>query len=272
MASIYKFSGLSIMSRIKDLLDNPDTQARIDNYLEAIARDYPNANMIDVTVPMNTQAEALAARGSQFAIDPAVYASRFNNKIHALGKSVYWRATDCYFEGIYSFSKPSRRNGNRYTFFGTPIYDNFTGIRDHGYGLTSASGNVTTNWNYTSEGGNTWTISNGVLTGPAASGWRRAILFDATYLRDCTVVCKVKKIGSQQIINRGTADASNFPGYGLQMRTGELRTLRTDLTNTTNNTNAAVQWINNVIQNTQNAQNAQQAQQAPEPQATTTKR
>lgn len=226
------------MAQTKDLLNNPDSQATIDAYLTALQTQYPTTNIVDVTVPMNTQAEAIADRGGAFAIDPAVYAARFNNKIHALGMNVYWRATDCYFErndnpqgpnkGLYDMpwltSKAggnggTKRNGNRFTFLGTNINDTFssTSSRDHGYGLTSAAGNLSSNYITSHESGNSWSIVSGELTGPPGNAWKRTCLFDAPYLHDVTMVAKVKKVGNQQIVVRTTTD-SNFPGYGLQMR------------------------------------------------------
>lgn len=228
-----QFLGVSIMNETKDRLDNPVTQTQIDNLIDAIARDFPTINIIDVTVPMNTNAEALSARGSSFAIEPATYAARFNTKIHAVGKKVYWRATDSYFEGIYSFPKQSRRNGTRYDFFGDNIVDDFSSssTRTHGYGETSAAGNLSSHYLTSHQSGNTWSISGGELIGPPANAWRRTCLYNANYLANVTMTAKVKKVGNQMIVVRASTD-QNFPGYGLQMRdAGTLRIERPGLEN-----------------------------------------
>lgn len=214
-----QYSGIDIMSLTKDLLDNPAGQTQIDNLIDAIVRDYPSISHIGVSIPMNYNSEATIARGSHFAIDPPTYAARFTDKIHNSGKSVLWRGTDCYYEGLYSFSKATKRNGNRYTFYGENITDDFssTASRSHGYGKTSAAGNLSTNYLTSHQSGNNWTIENGELVGPEADGWRRTILFNAANLRDVTMVAKVKKVDNQQIVVRASTDSNN-PGYGLQMR------------------------------------------------------
>src|SRR5687768_8704069 len=144
MTLLYK--GLDIMEWTKDLLDNPKSQGAIDDHIDTINSNFP-INLIAIAIPMNTNAQAMAARGSNFVIDPATYSARFMNKIHAVGKNVLFRGTDCAFEGIYSFAKVNHRNGHRYSFFGDNITDNFTaGTRNHGYGRTSATGNLSTNY------------------------------------------------------------------------------------------------------------------------------
>lgn len=222
------------MSQTKDLLDNPDPQAKINAYIDALVSQYPNANIIDVTVPHNTNAEALAERGSNFAIEPGAYEKRFTDRIKFHGKLPYIRSTNCFFEGIYSFDKVNFRNGHRYSVFGTPITDDFaSGVqRTHGYGKVSAADNLSTNYLTAHQGGNTWSIVSGELTGPAANGWVRTCLFNATaYMAGVTMVALVKKVGNQQVVVRATTD-SNFPGYGLQMRdTDVLRIERPGLAN-----------------------------------------
>lgn len=212
------YRSLDIMAWTKDYLDNPFSQANIDTHVAQIASDFPTLTHIGIAIPQNTNAEALAERGSNFAIEPATYAARFTSAIHANGLNVLWRGTDSFFEGIYSFSKDDYRNGNRYTYFGTNVTDDFaSGVRTHGYGKTSADGNLSTNYLTSHQAGNDWTIVSGELTGPAANGWLRTILFDANNIGTTTLVAKVKKVGNQQIIVRATTD-SNFPGYGCQMR------------------------------------------------------
>lgn len=220
------------MSLTKDLLDNPASQTQIDALTSAIKRDMPSINIIDITVPMNTNAEAISARGNPFAIDPATYAARFTTSVHNSGKSVYWRATDCYFEGIYNFPKTNFRNGNKFTFFGDTVTDNFSSslTRNHGYSLTSPAGNLTNHYLTSQQGGNSWSIASDTLVGPAANGWVRTCLFNANYLSNVTIVAKVKRIGHQQIIIRSSLD-SNFPGYGLQMRDTTIRIERPGISN-----------------------------------------
>lgn len=226
-----QYRGIDIMGWTKDTLDNPVGQTQIDAHIDQLTRDYPTLNLIATSIPMNTNAQAMAARGSNFAIEPATYAARFNNKIHANACGGIFRGTDCAFEGIYSFSKASKRNGSKYSFFGDPITDSFSSValRNHGYSLTSSSGNIATNYLTSHQTGNTWTIVDGELTGPSADAWKRSCFFNAPNLRDVTMVAKVKKVGHQQIIVRGSTD-NNFPGYGLQMRdTNVLRIERPGL-------------------------------------------
>lgn len=214
-----EFPGIDTMAWSKDLLDNPKSAASITAHMNALCRDFPAMGYIGTSIPMNTNVQAVAARGTNFAIEPATYAARFLDAIHANGRKVIFRGTDCAFEGIYSFSKGSLRNGNRYTFFGDSITDNFSSssTRTHGYGATSAAGNLSTNYLTSHQSGNSWSIVSDELTGPASNGWVRTCLYNAASLRDVTIVAKVKKIGNQQIIVRATTD-QNFPGYGLQMR------------------------------------------------------
>lgn len=223
---------IDTMSWTKDYLDNPFSQANIDTHIAQVASDFPTLTHISIAIPMNTNAEALAERGSNFAIEPATYAARFTSAIHTNGLNVIWRGTDSFFEGIYDFSKDDYRNGNRYTYFGTNITDDFAaGVRNHGYGRTSADDNLSTNYLTSHQAGNDWNITNGELVGPAANGWVRTILFDANYINDLTMTAKVKKVGNQQIIVRATTD-SNYPGYGCQLRdTTELRIERPGLEN-----------------------------------------
>jgi hypothetical protein len=238
---------LDLMAWTKDLLDNPLAQSQIDAHIYTqMKRDLPPPllTQLGVTVPMNTNAQAFAARGSNFAIEPGVYAKRFFDSIHGAGYGAIFRGTDCAFEGIYSFEKTTHRNGNRFTFFGDPIIDSFssTATRNHGYDKQSAAGNLSTNYLTSHQGSNDWTIVSGELRGPAANGWVRTILFDANNLRDVTMVAKVKKVGNQQIIVRATTD-SNFPGYGLQMRGSDtLRIERPGLENLGEVTNKT--WVN----------------------------
>lgn len=101
---------VDMMDMSKDYLDNPFSQTAIDNKVDAIIRDFPEVTHIGLAIPMNTNAEAVTARGYAFAIEPADYAARFCTKIHAEGLGVLWRGTDCYFEGIYGFAKSSLTN------------------------------------------------------------------------------------------------------------------------------------------------------------------
>lgn len=221
-----QYIGLDIMNDTKDKLDNPKPDVYINALIDFIAAQFPTLTHIGISVPMNTNAEAIAERaGNDFAIQPATYAQKFVDRIHQNGLKVLWRGTDCYFEGIYDFPKLSIRNGNRYTFFGDPITDNFSSSleRDHGYDHVSAAGNLSTNYLTSHQTGNSWSIVAGELTGPTASGWNRSILFNANYINNVTMTALVKKVGNQQIIVRATTD-SNFPGYGLQMR--DTNTLR----------------------------------------------
>lgn len=216
-----RFRGIDIMSETKDLLDNPDSDTKINNLIDSIDRDYPRLTHIGVSVPQNTNAEAFAARGSNFAIEPAVYAKKFTDRIHADGLNVLWRGTDCYFEagGLYTFPYQQLINGNRFTYLALPIDDNFSSVapRNHGYGKISVAGDLSTNYLTNHQSGNTWSIAGSELVAPAANGWARTCLFNAAYLRDVTMLAKVKKVGNQQILVRASTD-SNFPGYGLQMR------------------------------------------------------
>src|SRR3990167_9500165 len=228
-----QFLGVDIMSLTKDLLDNPASQTQTDALINSIASDFSTITHIGISIPMNTNAEALAERGSNFSIEPATYAAQFTDKIHAVGKKVLWRGTDCFFEGIYNFTKVGKRNGNRFTYLVTDITDNFssTEVRNHGYGLSSSAGNLSSNYLTSHQSGNDWTIVTGELTGPASNGWLRTCLFNASGLRDVVMVAKVKKVGNQQIICRASTD-SNFPGYGLQIRdTNILRLERPGLEN-----------------------------------------
>lgn len=211
-----QFFGIDIMGFTKDTLDTPVSQTQIDALIDGIVAAYPTITHIGVSVPMNTNAEAFAERGSNFGIDPAVYAARFCSKIHAVGKGVLWRGTDCYFEGIYGFPVSSKLNGHRYTYIVSPLVDNFSGDLS--------------NWLTAHQAGNDWSIVNGEMVGPAADGWRRTALYNAAGLINCTMVAKVKKVGNQQIVLRATTDP-NFPGYGFQIRTGEFRLERPGLEN-----------------------------------------
>lgn len=227
-----QYRGIDIMGWTKDYLDNPFSEASITAHISALVRDFPSITHIAVAIPMNTNAEALSARGSNFGIDPATYATRFVSQIHAQGKKVIWRGTDCYFEGIYSFSKASLSNGNRFNVLGDDVTDTFdsSNTRNHGYGLTSAGGNLSSHYLTSHQSSNTWAITSDVLVGPTASGWNRTCLFNAV-LSDVTMVAKVKKVGNQMIVVRASTD-SNFPGYGLQMRdTNVLRIERPGLEN-----------------------------------------
>jgi len=141
-----QYRGIDIMGWTKDTLDSPIGQTQIDAHIDGLVRDYPTLNFIGISIPMNTNAEALAERGSNFGIEPATYAARFCNKIHAEGLNIIWRGTDCFFEGIYNFDKENKRNGNKFTYFAEDITDDFssTSTRNHGYSLTSTAGNLST--------------------------------------------------------------------------------------------------------------------------------
>jgi len=229
MALLYR--GIDTMGLTKDLMRQADPTTRMDNHLGTIHTDFPTVNLIGISFVNNTQAETATAGVSAFNEEPWTRKNRWMDKIHALGMNVLDRATDCTFEGLYDFSKVDRRNGNRYTYFATPITDNFDSdaSRDHGYGLTSAAGNISTNYLTSHQASNSWSIVSDELTGPAASGWVRTILFNANNLGNLTATALVKKVGHQQLVIRATTD-SNFPGYGLQMRdTNVLRIERPGL-------------------------------------------
>lgn len=227
-----RYLGVSIMSLTKDLLDNPASTTQTNELIDSIKRDFSSINLIDVTVPMNTNAEAVAARGTPFAIQPATYANQFNSRIHAKGIKVLWRGTTCEFEGLYGFSQGNKNNGNRFSFYGEDITDNFSSsaTRNHGYSLTSPAGSLTAQYLTSHQSGNDWSIVSNQLNGPAANGWVRTCLFNAAYLDSVTMVARVKKIGHQQIICRALTD-QNFPGYGLQMRDTTLRIERPGIAN-----------------------------------------
>jgi len=210
------YRGIDIMGWTKDTLDNNVSSTQSDDLIESLA-SYFNLTHIGVSIPMNTNAEALADRGYEFDSEPATYAAQFNDKIHSEGLGVLWRGTDCTFEagGLYNMTySPSKRNGNRYTYKAEDITDRF--------GSDTLS-------NYDSVGN--WSISGGTLNGPSPDGWRNVCLFVQDFpeyrddrpcpLNDVTMTAKVQKIGHQQIIVRGSTD-SNYPGYGLQMRDTNL--------------------------------------------------
>jgi len=215
------YRGIDTMAWTKDLLDNPVGQSQIDALMSSIKRDF-NPTHVGIAVPMNTNAEALAERGSNFAIQPATYAQRFTDSIHNLGMKVLHRGTDCYFEGIYNFPKwvgASRYAAGSARAVLAPTFNDEFERESLG----------TTDWQTGHQVGNSWTISNGVLVGPAANGWVRTALTKNTFNANCIMVAKVKKVGNQQIVVRATTD-SNFPGYGLQMRdTNKLRLERPGL-------------------------------------------
>ena len=215
------FRCIDIMGMTKDTLDSNVSAIQSDDVIQAIADDF-NVTHVGVSIPMNTNAEAIADRGYAFDSEPGTYAAQFCDKIHSAGLKVLWRGTDCTFEagGLYYMTPDySKRNGNRYTYFADTIEDKFN---------TNTIGNYYTDH----QSGNDWSISGGTLHGPAGDGWRRTCLFlqefDAykvyrqIYLNNMTMQAKVKKVGNQQIVCRATTD-TNYPGYGLQMRTGELR-------------------------------------------------
>ena len=231
--AILTTKSVDIMADTKDLLDNPRSQAYANALAAAIKRDF-NPHLVGISVPMNTSAEALAERGSNFAIEPATYAQRFTDAIHNNGMNVLHRGTDCYFEGIYSF--PKWVGGSRYP-AGTAFQVLGTSFNDE-FERASLG---TTDWQVAHQAGNDWTISSGILVGPAANGWVRTALTVATFNANCIMVAKVKKVGNQQIVVRATTD-SNFPGYGLQMRdAGTLRIERPGLANLGEVTNKA--WV-----------------------------
>lgn len=222
------------MGETKDYLDNPVSSTRTNALIDLLDSSFPTLNYVGIAIPMNTNAQALAARGSNFAVDPATYAQQFMDRIHSDGLGVLFRGTDSAFEGLYSFSKLSLDNGNRFDFFGDPITDNFSSsvARSLGYNISVAAGQLPASVYLTDhQTGNDWTISGSELIGPASNGWRRTILFNGNYMKDVTMVAKVKKVGNQMIVIRAARDA-NFPGYGLQMRdSGTLRIERPGLEN-----------------------------------------
>ena len=213
--------GIDIMGWTKDFLRDNFSQAQIEAHVEALVRDFPAITHIAIAVPMNTQAEATTEAVTAFSSEPAAYAKLFMDAIHAEGKKVIFRGTDCYFEGIYDFPKVGKSNGNRFITTGESITDDFSSsaTRDHGYEMSSAAANTSTNYLTSHYSGNTWTITGNELVGPGADGWKRTCYFDASNMEDVVFTAKVKSTGSNnlQIIARGSTD-SNFPGYGLQMR------------------------------------------------------
>ncbi len=223
------------MDQTKDVLRGtiPSVE-KVDNIIGRLDTSFPTLTHVGVAVINNTIADTVTAGVGDFNIEPWDLKARFMDEIHSRGLSVLDRATDAWFEGLYDFGKQVKRNGNRHTYFGTPITDNFDSdaSRDHGYGLTSAAGNISTNYTTAVTSGNTWTISGDELTGPAASGWARAIYFNTTTrrLRDVTATALIKKVGNQQLAVRATTD-TNFPGYGCQIRsTNTVRLERPGIT------------------------------------------
>ncbi len=217
------YRSIDLMDWSKDRLNNPFSQAQINSLVAGLAADFPTLTHMGVSVPMNTQAQA----NPDFTIDPATYTAMFNTPIHAAGKGVIFRGTDCEFEGLYSsngFSKnTSRVNGNRYSFFGDVVTDNFSSslTRTHGYGQTSAAGSLS-RYKTDHQSSNTWTISSSELVGPTAPTtgnlWRNTCLFNGTsasLISDVTMIAKVKKVGQQQLVVR--ASTSGNSGYGVQM-------------------------------------------------------
>lgn len=222
------------MGETKDYLDNPVPSTQTNKLIDKIVAGFPTLNYMGLAVPMNTNAQAVAARGTSFAIEPAAYAAQFISRMHTDGLNCIFRGTDSAFEGIYSFPKLSLNNGNRFDFFGDPIIDNFssTVARVLGYNITVPAGQLPASVYLTNhQTGNDWSISGNELIGPPANGWKRTILFNGNYIKDVTMVAKVKKVGNQMIVVRAATDA-NFPGYGLQMRdSGTLRIERPGLAN-----------------------------------------
>lgn len=230
------YRSIDIMGMTKDTLDNNVSSTITDNLIESLNNKF-NLTHIGTSIPINTNAEALADRGYNFDSEPATYAAQYHDKIHSEGLGVLWRGVDCTFEygGLYNMTPIyDRRNGNRFTYLAQPITDDFssTSYRSHGYEMISVPGqNIggviygLENYTYPYQ----WSITNGELVGPAGSGWSRYIYFNANYIKDVTMVAKVKKIGNQQIVVRASTDL-NYPGYGLQMRdTNELRIERPGL-------------------------------------------
>lgn len=221
-----EYLGMDVMSETKDLLDNgtiisAGNPARVTAIVNAIAAQMPTLTHIQLSVPMNTNAEAIAARGSAFKLEPILYAKRWADAVHAAGKKVKWRGTDSRMEGIYNF--PRWVGGNRYPqgqvyqVLGTPFSDEF-----------ERASVGTTDYQTGHQPSNTWTISSGILVGPSSDGWKRTLLTKKQY-KNVVLLAKVKKVGNQQIVVRATTDV-NFPGYGLQMRdTNKLRIERPGL-------------------------------------------
>ena len=76
-----QFSSISIMGSTKDTLDAPVSATFVNNHVAALAHNF-RIGYVDIAIPMNTNAQAFAARGSNFGIDPAAYAQRFMDAIH----------------------------------------------------------------------------------------------------------------------------------------------------------------------------------------------
>jgi len=217
------------MAWTKDLIDNPGRplQPQVDALMLGIKNNL-NVGHIGISVIMNTSAEAANSdlyygRNAAFGIEPAVYAKRFTDSIHALGLKVLHRGTDAHFEGIYNMKKWAGADrydaGDPNQVIAAPFNDEFE--------RASIGGNYTQAADGGPGAGNVWTISNGELIGPASDGWRRTNLTNLVY-KDVVAVTKVKKVGNQQLVIRANTD-SNFPGYGFQLRTGEFRLERPGL-------------------------------------------
>lgn len=220
---------VDMMGWTKDLLDDPNRPDVLQITAEVSSvKTQLNPKYIGTSVIMNDNADAIAARGSPFGIEPAVYNKKFTDAIHAQGMNVLHRCTDAHFEGLYGYTGAQVWVGaNRYAVgdpnqvIGVAFNDTFSG--------TTPGSNYTTAADGGSGSGNIWTVSNGELIGPGGDGWKRSILTVAQF-GDCVATAKVKKVGHQQIIVRATTD-SNFPGYGLQMRDTTLRIERPGLAN-----------------------------------------
>lgn len=208
---------LSAMKWTKDLVTNQQSDNAIDELCKAYARDIGPTH-IEVALFMNTNAEFVSAGRTPTPRTLDQFYVTWCQKIHKYGMKVSHRNTWAGLKGDYNFAK--KQGGNRYTLgsFST-VYPAQTIFNDDFERTTMGA-----SWTQAADGGpgagNTWSIVAGRARGPAADGWRRTNLTVASYVNSVTT-CKVQKVGHQQIVARATTD-SNFPGYGLQLRDGEV--------------------------------------------------
>jgi hypothetical protein len=202
---------LDTMKWNKDTMRSQPSRATIDQVVTVIAS--MNLTHIAVAIPMDGNADYTAAGVSLPSPKTATaFTKDWFDSIHLAGKKVFFRGTSCGMEGIYDFTRlvggdriPVGSLGN---LGGGPVT-----LTDHFSGTEPGSNYVYMN---PSDSGNVWTVDTGELLGPAGAGWTRAIL-TADSFHDCTVTCKMKKTGHQELMIMATTD-SNYPGYGFQTR------------------------------------------------------